>query len=154
MKIQADKSWYEAMALNEGQAEVGVGAGPIDSDEMFRPLIDRIADGWGKWVEVDAGWKDLLLVLDRRLAEIDPNYVIQYVKEKFGGLRFCTPIVTYSAEALILVRIAEVEASVTCETCGKPGETRSHLGWLKTLCTPCSAAWVQARVERRARDCP
>ena len=56
---------------------------------------------------------------------------VNQIKEKFGGLRFYHS----GGDEYIdgLVSMAESWASKTCETCGKPGLSRSG-GWIKTLC--------------------
>ena len=54
----------------------------------LRKIMSRIPDGWGRWISCDKGWYPLLIELDERLAEINPNYEIHQVKEKFGSLRF------------------------------------------------------------------
>jgi hypothetical protein len=67
----------------------------------------------------------------RPVREIVPQVVAVQVKEKFGGLRFY-----YDGgddQVYGMVRMAESWASVTCETCGAPGELR-HGGWIRTLC--------------------
>lgn len=53
------------------------------------------------------------------------------VKEKFGTLRFYY----YGGDDIVqaYVNMAESMSSVTCETCGSPGITRSG-GWIQALC--------------------
>lgn len=64
--------------------------------------------------------------------EIDPDLVVEQVKEKFGGLRFY-----YDSDALNvidkLVDEAEEQCWKTCEACGAPGVLRGG-GWLMTAC--------------------
>lgn len=114
-------------------------------------IMERIPRGWFRSLDIGDGWMPIVIELDRKLAEIDPEYEIHQVKEKFGGLRFYwagdasemfktgklkddgypewgyTP----AGEA---VRDAEQEALKTCEFCGEPGILRNDLRWLKTLC--------------------
>lgn len=54
------------------------------------------------------------------------------VKEKFGGLRFYMTAETDEMHEHIS-KAMEL-SSVTCETCGAPGEYRGDLGWVQTLC--------------------
>lgn len=56
---------------------------------------------------------------------------IEQVKEKFGGLRFYFS--GGNDEISGMVRMAELWAGNTCETCGNKGERRSG-GWVRTLC--------------------
>jgi hypothetical protein len=37
---------------------------------------------------VGAGWQPLIDELDRQLRELDPDYMVLQIKEKFGGLRY------------------------------------------------------------------
>jgi hypothetical protein len=112
----------------------------------LQPIIDRIPSEWGKWADVGEGWHQLVLDLDRDLAAIDPNYEVQQVKEKFGGLRYYTTHSAISCGAgsnelhnWLLCEfdqriVAAEELSLrTCEECGKPGVQRKR-DWVKTLC--------------------
>ena len=63
--------------------------------------------------------------------EMEKVPVAVQIKEKFGGLRFY-----YSGgDEYIdgMVRMAEVWAGQTCETCGNVGKRRDG-GWIRTLC--------------------
>ena len=56
---------------------------------------------------------------------------VEQIKEKFGGLRFY-----YQGgddEISGMVRMAELWAGHSCETCGNRGERRNG-GWIRTLC--------------------
>jgi hypothetical protein len=57
--------------------------------------------------------------------------VVEQVKEKFGTLRFYYR----GGDDYIrgLVDMAESMSGITCEECGRPGETR-HGGWIRVLC--------------------
>lgn len=88
---------------------------------------------------VENGWLD---IIDRLCAGIEAEfakhpelrgkvYAVQ-VKEKFGGLRFYLSCET--DEIRKLVRAAEKESYMTCETCGQPGKHRPDLSWILTLC--------------------
>lgn len=60
-----------------------------------------------------------------------PKIEAVQVKEKFGTLRFYT---NYSDEYIDgAISMAEHMSSITCETCGKPGELQGK-GWLYTAC--------------------
>ena len=48
--------------------------------EERRHYLDRLDTG--------DGWQEIIENLDRELAKIDPNYTIDQIKEKFGGLRY------------------------------------------------------------------
>lgn len=92
--------------------------------------------------ECEDGWFSLIDRLAAKITALDeaqkrePTVALQ-VKEKFGGLRFYTSGFTY-ADVEIEICIAENESYVTCEVCGKPGES-NNAGWIKTLCPACRA---------------
>jgi hypothetical protein len=69
------------------------------------------------------------------------------IKEKFGGLRFY--IDGYSEEAWAVIEIAEGECSKLCELCGGPGEIRTDLGWIVTLC---EEHYLEAEKKRDRKD--
>lgn len=54
----------------------------------MKPLLDRFPDPWTLVLEVPATWYPRLVQLDAELAEVVPDYTLQQVKVKFGGLRF------------------------------------------------------------------
>lgn len=78
--------------------------------------------------------------MDRHLPRIlkeDPDAEL-YIKEKYGLLR----VDLYSKKIPIdrhmaLENAAEMEASVVCECCGRPGKHRPKLDWMLTLCDRC-----------------
>lgn len=113
-----------------------------DEERMNRmkPVLDRIPREWGKYLP-EPGWDEILLDLDRRLAEIDPSYTLLQAKEKFGTLRVYVSA-SDGAEPGATDRmrtetmLAENWSSTTCEYCGAPGKAR-HSGWIKTLCDNC-----------------
>jgi hypothetical protein len=104
----------------------------LKQDPDYQPLLDRIPENWGKWVQVGPGWKAIILELHQKLVEIDPNYEIHQIKEKFGGLRYYCSLDGHD-EGQNLIDAAEEKAWVTCERCGEPGTPRGG-GWISTLC--------------------
>jgi hypothetical protein len=68
---------------------------------------------------VGEGWMPIVRELDRKLSEVDPNYTIEQIKEKFGGLRYyyrCDN--DKNDELYALVKEAEALCWETCEDCG------------------------------------
>lgn len=122
-----------------------------DEERMNRmkPVLDRIPKEWGKYLP-EPGWDEILLELDRRLAEIDPSYTILQAKEKFGTLRVYVSA-SDGAEPGSTARMWEEIGAFeewsarTCEYCGAPGKAR-YTGWIKTLCDSCN----EEREARRA----
>lgn len=82
------------------------------------------------------GWEPLVDELHKKVLEIDPDVVVEQVKEKFGGLRyyFDTKLDLEYQQIENLVLETERKCLITCEVCGARGETVNHQGWLKTLC--------------------
>jgi hypothetical protein len=118
---------------------------PIDEARTARmkPILDRIPEEWGKYLP-DAGWDDRLLILDRKISALDPDYVILQAKEKFGTLRFYTALSDGLPENVRdqihdLIGIAEAQSAHVCERCGAAGAKARHTGWIKTLCDGCHA---------------
>lgn len=102
-------------------------------------LKDKFADGWLKSIEIDEGWYRIVLDCDAELSQLDPDYKILQIKEKFGGLRYYfIPSESGRGETRLrmeeIVKKYEIRASVTCEATGKPGiRMKSSGGWYKTL---------------------
>ena len=83
------------------------------------------------------GWLHIIERLDDRLSEIDPDYDINQIKQKFGGLRYYF-FSTKADEMYDLVVQAEREAWRTCERCGATdGVTTNPRGRIETLCQEC-----------------
>lgn len=86
---------------------------------------------------VGAGWHPLVRELEAKLLEMDQSYILDQIKEKFGGLRYyatnSTTKVDYAAFHA-LIHAAEGDSFQICEVCGKQGSLKSVFGWYKTLC--------------------
>lgn len=117
-------------------------AGPYAA--AIETILRRIPDGWGRWISVDAGWYPLVIATDHRLAEIDTDYVVHQVKEKFGTLRYyCAPSSDDASPEILdaldaITDDAERTSAITCERCGEPGVLQRTRHWVKTLCTSCA----------------
>jgi hypothetical protein len=93
---------------------------------------------------VGEGWHPLIQELEEKLNKIDPDFELQQVKEKFGGLRYYAQCSKGGINFHKLIAEAEEKSVTICEECGKPAVTLSYKGWLKTLCE-------EHRAERLAR---
>lgn len=84
---------------------------------------------------VGPGWHPIIDELEIHLNALDPNFELQQVKEKFGGLRYYanSKVVPWE-EFNRPISEAEAKSFRVCEECGEPAETKSYWGWLKTLC--------------------
>ena len=68
---------------------------PEDAGEYLagiRQILGRIPDRWGRQLRCQKGWYGILVELDKKLAKLDPDYVVLQAKEKFGGLRYYAEI--------------------------------------------------------------
>lgn len=84
---------------------------------------------------VGKGWHKIIKDLDSKLQKTDPDYCIDQIKEKFGGLRFYTSCLSAAGDEA--VEEAEKLAAKTCEECGCEAERQNLNGWLKTVCNQC-----------------
>jgi hypothetical protein len=98
------------------------------------------------YIEIGDGWVDLVSKLVEDLDSFDVPYIVEQIKEKFGGLRFYWSIDFYWAKKQdinvvriasdtmqVLVDEAEKQSYTICEVCGKPGKPTKD-SWIKTLC--------------------
>ncbi len=119
-----------------------------DMKQDFIEILQKIPDGWGRWITCDKGWYKLIIDTHKKLKYIDPNYEIHQIKEKFGGLRYYYQS-SYEYGSMqdqimeAIVNAAEDVASKTCETCGVYDykarvQTRVRKYWYKTLCIDCA----------------
>ena len=102
-------------------------------------LKNKFLPNYYKSVDVDEGWYQIVVDCDNLLTEIDPDYQIAQIKQKFGGLRYYfQPSDVNNGELYVkmnaVVLAYEKIASMTCEATGKPGVLmKSKGGWVKTL---------------------
>ena len=103
-------------------------------------LKNKFLPNYYKSVDVDEGWYQIVVDCDNLLTEIDPNYQIAQIKQKFGGLRyyFQPSSSEYNDELWTkmnsIVQAYENIAWITCEATGLPGLLmKSPNGYYKTL---------------------
>lgn len=101
----------------------------------LREILRRIPARRGRYIDVGPGWYAIIVNLDRDLAHIDPDYTVQQVKEKLGGLRYyyATERVDLRPAMDRLVRGAEAAADRTCEITGNAGVLMIRSGQYKTI---------------------
>jgi hypothetical protein len=119
-----------------------------DMKQDFIEILQKIPDGWGRWITCDKGWYKLVIDTHKKLKYIDPDYEIHQIKEKFGGLRYyyhCSvPYKSIQREIMdAIIWAAELNAEITCETCGSNSykdkvKMRVRRHWYKTLCIKCA----------------
>lgn len=110
----------------------------------LQKILVRIPARWGRWIDVEAGWYPLVITTDSGLAEIDADYVVHQIKEKYGTLRYyCAPSSEGPSGEIrdafrAVIRDAERASAITCEPCGAPGTLHNKGPWVKTLCESCA----------------
>ena len=84
------------------------------------------------------GWKQLILDCDREMSEINPDYTILQIKEKFGGLRY---YVEGHSDLFDIEEKYERLSFQICEECGSKLEVTTNrsngFSWIKTYCKEC-----------------
>ena len=121
--------------------KVAVWSSPgLFSDDIYR----RLERGGDCGSGCGPGWLPIIEQLNRDLQEIDPDYHISQIKEKFGTLRFYAGMQRefeneqaakeMSDKFWALIDEAEAKSEVTCEVCGRPAKSDNSTGWIKTLC--------------------
>ncbi len=103
------------------------------------------------WIpSVGAGWTALLTQLHQDLAALAPDYQIDTLHSRLGGLRILLADRfdeegefdgDFADRAGALIDAAEIASEKTCELCGRPGRPRFHgdqtRTWIITLCQTC-----------------
>lgn len=56
--------------------------------EGIERILNRIPDGWGRWIDCGPGWYPIVVNLADKIAELVPMYEVHQIKEKYGTLRF------------------------------------------------------------------
>ena len=140
--------------MHRNALHIPADAGPHAA--ALETILRRIPDGWGRWISIDAGWYPLVVATDRRLAELDPDYVVQQIKEKFGTLRYyCATSAEDPAPEMLdafdaITDDAERASALTCERCGETGVLQRTRDWVKTLCSACGDILGYRRPVRRS----
>jgi hypothetical protein len=95
------------------------------------------------------GWLPLIKELDSKMSELDPNYRINQIKEKFGGLRYYFSSSSNNADAMYDLEYEyEAKSFKICEYCGSEEDVTTEAGkggWVKTFCKNCKAPGVDIR---------
>ncbi len=129
--------------------EIPDDAGP--HREALIEILSRIPPHWGRWIDCEAGWYHLIIELHEHLLDLDPNYVVQQIKQKYGALRYYAgssisdPVVQERFSAL--VDVAERFSKSVCEVCGEQARlsvSDDPEPAYKTICADCAAASAAA----------
>lgn len=111
----------------------------ITRDELNTKLKPFLEGGLSHSVDVGDGWLQIVDDLHACIIKVCPEYHIEQIKEKFGGLRYYVRLPEDKAIFMPvvqgLIEVAENKSFDTCEVCGEPGEPVSRKsGWVKTVC--------------------
>lgn len=95
----------------------------------------RLDPTFGRHIDCDEGWHDLICKMHNEIIDVDPDYSIYQIKEKFGVLRVYFKATGPVQEKKIwsIVQRYERASSLTCELTGKPGRLMRKSGQFKTL---------------------
>ncbi|MEV0636406.1 hypothetical protein AB0I77_15835 [Streptomyces sp. NPDC050619] len=146
-----------------GVSAVGDHGGHADGT---RPTTERQIPAWAS--TVGPGWATLLDQLHQDLTALAPDYQIDSLSSRFGGLRIYLADLfdedgefdsAFADRAGALVDAAEAASEKTCEQCGHSGRPRFHgdqtRTWIVTLCETCRARSRTPRVpDTAAADHP
>jgi hypothetical protein len=96
-------------------------------------VADRIVPGWWPQLRVGRGWWELVVALDARLSQLDPDYQVTQIRATNGVLQFD---VSAAADDRFLrfVTDAETESARTCEHCGRRGTRHVVRGGRVVVC--------------------
>lgn len=91
---------------------------------------------------VGVGWHSLLEQIFAEIEKVDKTVIVEYVKEKFGGLRVCASGCSDELDAFIW-EICD-KSLMICEFCGKEGYliAGGTFGkWVKAVCVEHEPQW-------------
>jgi hypothetical protein len=104
---------------------------------MVEDVAKRVEAGRGCGSFLPDGWAAIVTALNNDIRMIDPQYTIDQIKEKFGGLRYYITLSDneLGPEIYKLVREAEELSMETCDVCGQPGHRKTQSrGGIATRC--------------------
>ena len=120
------------------------------SEQHSRGFVSDLYSAFG--CECGDGWYQVLYDLCANITDaytqagLQPDIIIDQIKEKYGSLRFCyhhesadgasTPVEIRKAVSRIVEK-AEDRSTHICEKCGKSGRLRPELPWIQTFCDSC-----------------
>ena len=95
-------------------------------------------------VEKLPGWGAPIREIDEFISQYDPDYKVDQIKEKFGGLRFYFSLSKdHSLDSKTIDEIyrfvsEKEEATMSiCEQCGVDSKQQNRNMWISTLCDDC-----------------
>ena len=103
---------------------------------ILEQITSRINSAYGKVIECDPGWHELVCKCHLELLAMDPNYEVFQVKEKFGSLRYYFGTKSTDLKEFMMWKVSEKYmflSEKTCEITGKAGKLMFKQGLYKTL---------------------
>ena len=100
--------------------------------KLPKEIAKRIPSSHSGQSFIPPGWRNLVRLLDREIAEIHPDYALTQVKSKYGSLRYYVPLGNEEVQNIINKYSALSEN--TCEVCGQPAKKYSDTRWIITRC--------------------
>ena len=113
---------------------------------------DAAPPRWEETTYLPEGWTVIVDELDRKIAELAPNYHLDQAKEKFGGLRYYVANIPKGvvAEVNELIRGAEAASFHACQECGESCEGAQKVDQF-LVATLCPEHLDELRRERARR---
>ena len=116
----------------------------LEMQEYFPKVFPKMFVSRYGGVACRVGWFNIINQLCQTIqSHLDwkpevEQVIVHQVKEKFGTLRFYISGGDEYVQGL--VRMAESMSSVTCESCGNPGESR-YGNWIHVHCDHCESEY-------------
>lgn len=88
---------------------------------------------------IGPGWIPLIFDTHKQLSQIDNNYIVYQIKEKFGGLRYyAEPTEEKNIQLFVsIINDAEAKSLSICEICSNLAQVRKTNYTYRTLCDTC-----------------
>lgn len=122
------------------------------SAEQSETIKKHAPEDYDVQMAIGKGWEGIAHRLTEQIAQLDPDFKVNCIKEKFGSFRYYISSGTTDDDVkecvYTLIDKAEHEASQTCECCGS---TRGAIlkgmswGWFVTLCDECRTTLEKER---------
>lgn len=110
----------------------------IGNSPEFADILCKFANDVPAYIDCGAGWSNLIRECHDAIMEIDPEYRVFQIKQKFGGLRFYFTPSDMDKHYLRLcstVFAIEEKSFSICEMCGSDGyKRRTDYGLMYTSC--------------------
>ena len=111
----------------------------IRDRSLPKEIQERIPEKWSGNSFIPPGWRNLVRMLNKELAEVAPNYELHQVKSKFGTLRYYIDLDFVEGDETqdkvyeIIDKYEQLSAH-TCEVCGQNAKTGANTFLVYTRC--------------------